>query len=251
MAKRKTTDEFKNELAVINSNIEVLEDYQTNCTKIKCRCKIDGYIWYPIPSNLLRGEGCPKCGRRSTAKALLKSYDQFYKELQMINPNIEIIGEYRSMHTKVKCKCKIDGYEWEKAPSEILQGKGCPLCSNKVVVAGINDIATTHPGIVMYFKNKQESKEYVSGSRKYVDFICPDCGYEKNMRVNHLVNDGFACPKCGDGVSYPNKFIRAMLDQLDVGDVSYEWSREWLIFFICKITNICIFCYFIQSNNSF
>jgi hypothetical protein len=47
------------------------------------------------------------------------------------------------------------------------------------------------------------------------------------MAIYHLINYGFACHKCGDGVSYPNKFIRSMLDQLLDKNVFYEWSESW------------------------
>ena len=62
---------------------------------------------------------------------------------------------------------------------------------------------------------------------KKIDAICPDCGCEKHMAVYHLIKYGFACQKCGDGVSYPNKFLRAMFSQLKVDFVAYEWSDVW------------------------
>ena len=41
--KRKTHEEFINELQNINTNIEVLEHYVGCDTKILCRCKCRGY----------------------------------------------------------------------------------------------------------------------------------------------------------------------------------------------------------------
>ena len=47
------------------------------------------------------------------------------------------------------------------------------------------------------------------------------------MIISHLSNSGFGCRVCGDGVSYPNKFIRAMLNQLDVNNLKHEYQPEW------------------------
>ena len=47
------------------------------------------------------------------------------------------------------------------------------------------------------------------------------------MAIYHLINYGFACQKCGDGISYPNKFIRSMLSQILGKNVCYEWNEEW------------------------
>ena len=37
---------------------------------------------------------------------------------------------------------------------------------------------------------------------------------------------GFSCPICGDNISFPNKFIRNMLQMLNIKFIS-EWSCEW------------------------
>lgn len=227
MGKRKTHEEFIKELSIINPTIDVLDKYTTNNTKIMCRCKMDGYEWLAIPTNLLRGEGCSQCRDIKLSKMFSKSHDDFIQQIAMLNNNIEIIGHYKNNKTKIECKCKVDGYEWYSAPSQLLSGRGCPVCSNRIIVPGINDIATTHPEFVKYFKNKDDTRMYSFGSGTKVDLICPDCGNEKKMTIGTLTKCGFACNKCGDGVSYPNKFLRAMFDQLEVDSVSYEWSDVW------------------------
>ena len=179
MGKRKTNDEFLKELSVINPNIDVIDEYVTNNIKLKCRCKIDGYEWFGLPTNLLRGEGCSKCRNKKLHTMLSKSHNDFIREMQLVNENIEIIGNYKNNKTKIRCKCKIDGYEWEGIPSHLLRDVGCPVCSNRIIIHGINDIATTHPEYVKYFKNKDDTMIYSAGSAKKIDVVCPDCGYEK------------------------------------------------------------------------
>lgn len=68
---RRTTESFKEEMKVINPKIEILGKYINASTKIKCRCKIDGYEWDSTPNNLLQKHGCPKCAvlRRNSIKS--------------------------------------------------------------------------------------------------------------------------------------------------------------------------------------
>ena len=126
---KKTTEEFINELKEINSDIEIIGEYINDRTKIKCKCKIDGYEWEVTPHNLLKGTGCPKCGIKSRVEKQIKTHEEFINELKEINSDIEVLEEYKGALTKIKCKCKIDGNEWEMTPNSLLNGQGCPKCS--------------------------------------------------------------------------------------------------------------------------
>ena len=58
-----------------------------------------------------------------------KTHEQYVEELNSINPNIEIIGEYVNYKTKILHKCRICKYEWLASPASILHNGGCPKCS--------------------------------------------------------------------------------------------------------------------------
>ena len=60
-ARTKPENVFIEELARINPNVVVTENYKNTNTPIACKCKICGYEWAPRPSSLLRGAGCPSC----------------------------------------------------------------------------------------------------------------------------------------------------------------------------------------------
>lgn len=47
---------------------------------------------------------------------------------------------------KVWWKCE-KGHEWEATPNDRSRGKGCPVCANKKVVIGYNDLQTRFPDI--------------------------------------------------------------------------------------------------------
>lgn len=56
-----TDSEFRSRVFEINPNIEILSPYINAYSKVKCRCKIDNFIWFVIPGSLFENSGCPKC----------------------------------------------------------------------------------------------------------------------------------------------------------------------------------------------
>ena len=105
------------------------------------------------------------------------------------------------MDTKILVRCLVDKYEWNADPRKLMRGCGCSVCSNKIVIKGVNDIATTRPDLIKYFKYKDDGYKYVSGSEKYIDIICPECGHECSIRICNLSRFGFSCGGC-----YENKY---------------------------------------------
>lgn len=79
--------------------------------------------------------------------------------------------------------------------------KSCACCSNKIVVAGINDLKTTHPRLAAEWhptKNKGLMPTDVSaGQAKRVWWICPE-GHEYPATILHR-STGTNCPICNSG----------------------------------------------------
>lgn len=111
--------------------------------------------------------------------------------------------------------------------SDYYNGRGCNICANRKIIKGVNDIATTHPEFVRYFANEEDAYKYSFGSRKELLVKCPNCGCIKTMTPSSMIRYGFSCQKCGDGVSYPNKFMFSLLKQLGV-DFEVEYSPKWI-----------------------
>lgn len=120
------------------------------------------------------------------------------------------------------------GHHWPAKLSNIFLGKGCPYCANRKVWVGYNDLWTTNPEIAMLLENKDAGYLYTKGSEHKENFICQDCGAILNKVINNVRRRGLSCDVCGDGISYPNKFARALLKQLNVTNVKYEWQPDWL-----------------------
>ncbi|PLR72298.1 hypothetical protein [Bacillus sp. UMB0728] len=97
--------------------------------------------------------------------------------------------------------------------------QGCNVCCNpsKKILIGYNDLWTTHPNTASLLKYKEMGYELSHGSHKRQDFICPNCSNEvKNKQIPNIIIYGLSCPKCSDGVSYPEKFMYNVLNQLNI-----------------------------------
>lgn len=117
-----------------NKDVELISQYQGNEKPIKCKCNECGNEWVTLPKVLItNGSGCPRCGKEKAAKSEAKTKEQFIKDLKDVNPFIEVIGEYINTHTKIECKCKIDGTVWFAYPANLLNcSAGCPCCNMSV-----------------------------------------------------------------------------------------------------------------------
>ena len=119
--------------------------------------------------------------------------------------------------------------------SSRLYNPSCNVCENLEIVYGINDITTTDPWMIPYFKNEDEAKKYGSGTRKSFIPICPRCGKEhcKPIKISLLKQmGGFSCRYCSDSISYPEKIMISLLDQLGVK--YYYQAQSKVLGFNCK-----------------
>lgn len=123
-------------------------------------------------------------------------------------------------------KCNKDGYEFTIFETDVNLGRGCPVCSNRKVVKGLNDVATTDPEIAKLFENPEDAYKVTKSSAKTFNFKCPNCGHVKKDNTNHIGYFGFSCPNCSDGISYPNKFMAKLLTDLKIKfdrEVKFDW----------------------------
>ena len=110
---------------------------------------------------------------------------------------------------------------WSLENDLLYNGSGCALCCDNPqrTVVGINDIPTTAPWMISYFQGgKDEAKKYTKSSSQEIYPKCPHCGKIKSskMKINTIdAMNGIGCD-CGDGVSFPEKYLSNLLDQLQV-----------------------------------
>lgn len=217
-------NKYKGEFTLVSK--EILPKRHVIIKHNKCKSVYEVTI-----ATIIKKATCPHCIAKSLSNKYVKSHDVFVDEIdKKYNNQFTILSQYLGVNKKVlirhnseKCKNSI----FEILPSTILYRGSCPVCANKKIIKGINDIATTHPYFAKYFTNVEDAYSHSYGSNKKVSMKCPDCGYKKKIKISDLTNKSFACPKCSDGISYPEKFMMCVLDQLGV-EYETQYSPDWI-----------------------
>ena len=170
-------------------------------------CK-SGHEWKMAFKERAKGNGCPYC---SNHRVLIG-----FNDLQTLNSELAYEWHPSSNHSKtpsnvlatstdrVWWQCK-NGHEWQAQIRERYHGTGCPYCSNKKVLVGYNDLATTNKKLVLewdFAKNGDLTPTMLtSGSSKKVWWRCSICGYSWQSTVSNR-NRGSGCPKCRSNINF-------------------------------------------------
>lgn len=173
---------------------------------------------------------------------------EFEKRLNGILPDIEVLGNYTNKRTRILVKCKKCGNVWNPIADSLLQGHGCSVCacngragkSKPIIIKGVNDLFTTMPSYAKHLKNKDDAFKYTYGSSKKVMWVCPLCHADVESRIVQVYNRGILCPFCGDGFSYPNKFMYNFLKQLDIKFTREVRIDKYLYDVLIDNTNIIV-----------
>lgn len=96
-------------------------------------CKIHG-SFYPMPTNLLKGRGCGKCGSITTGLKKRKNNDFFIKRASKVHGDKYDYSkvEYRGNNKDVEIICKEHGSFFQQ-PVSHYAGSGCTKCIKRVV----------------------------------------------------------------------------------------------------------------------
>lgn len=198
-----------------------------------------------------KSPACSNCLRLG----LIKKIPELAYNIGDIVNNLEIIGYSKDYPDKRKhrdgilyiCQCLKDGYVIFLPKNKLERGDGCPVCSNHIIIPGINDIWTTNVALGNLLANPEDGFKYAQNSNKKVLFRCPNCGKEEYYQINYINRKKiFPCPICGDGFSYPEKFLMSLMDFLNIPverQKRFVWSDRYIYDFYFKDKNIIIECH--------
>jgi len=94
-------------------------------------------------------------------------------------------------------------------------------------------ISITHPHLIKYLVNEEDAYNCSIGVHKEILAKCPDCGFIKKTILLNLMNTGLSCPRCSDGIPYPEKFLFNFLEQLNLifitqlNKKTFEWCKKY------------------------
>jgi len=179
--------------------------------KVWWRCKAD-HLWEaPVYSRTTSSSGCPYCKGRKLpipSKTLASEFPELLKEWHpTLNQNVfpDKIAPYT--HQKVWWKCS-KGHEWQAQVNSRVRGTGCPYCSNRRIIVGENDLATTHPEIAAQWhptKNGTRTpRGVVGGTRIKVWWRCSK-GHEWQAEIRSRTSADHGCPVCDGKVVIPGE----------------------------------------------
>ena len=239
-----THEEFMEKFMEKNKNaenIEIVGKYVNARTKIKCKCKIDGYEWETVPNSLLNGTGCLKCYDKRRNNTTKLTHEEFTNRIKEINDDIEILGEYVNNHTKIKCKCKIDECIWYAIPNSLLSNHGCPKCK---INKQIKEQTKTHEEFIQEIKEINDNIEILGEYKDGKTKIKCRCKIDNHTWYatpsNLLSNHG--CPKCN-----ASKGEKRIVKYLDNRNIKY---KEQYKFKDCKFKQKLPFDFYIPSLNT-
>lgn len=180
--------------------------------KVIWKCS-NGHEWEASPNKITQklGEGCPYCANQKVWVGF-NDLDYLYPLIahewnQEKNGALTAKDITAHSNKKVWWTCKY-GHEYEMAPNErtAKRPKGCPICANKKLVSGINDLATVCPEAVKEWhptKNGTlEPSEVFASTRKKIWWVCPN-GHEYQATLNNRITGNqlkSGCPICANRI---------------------------------------------------
>lgn len=238
--RRKSHEQYIEELAKINSDIIVLEKYENAKTPILHKCLIHDIEWLVAPDNLLDGGGCPKCKGEKITNCKCKTHEQYIDEVKKVNPNIVVLEKYIDNRTPILHRCTIHNIDWKTIPSNILKGRGCKQCKGEKIA---NIKSKSHE---QYVQEVKEVNPDVIVLGNYVNAHTPilhKClidGYEWSVIPDSILH-GFGCPQCCE--SSGERSIRQLLQS---NNVLYEYQK---VFSDCRDVQPLPFDFYLPDYN--
>lgn len=214
--KTKTHEQYQDE---VGPNFTILTRYVNSRTKVHVKCNTCSYQWSVNPRNLIRGHGCPECGKKKSANT--KNWDISQKHFidkipKCLSDQIDILTQYVDQRSKVEVRCKKCQRVWKSQPCRLYKGHGCIKCAKREL--GIKNRKTQkqfEQDVVLIHGDRITVLGQYNTGKKRIDVRCNNCGYSWSPIAQRLLRRG--CPVCKS--SKAEYFISRLLD---MNSISYR-----------------------------
>lgn len=190
----------------------------------------EGHEWQAsIASRARGGSGCPVCAGRKTLPGVNDLATQFPDVAAEWHPTKngalrpENIQPYSAKIVWWRCE---EGHEWQASvKSRVKEHAGCPICANKTIIPGVNDLATLFPALAAEWDTEKNGalapQELGPGSSKRVWWRC-EKGHEWRAKVSARAGKGCGCPVCSGKTVIPGENdLRSFAP-----DIARQWDAE-------------------------
>lgn len=232
-----TTQSFKNEIAKLHPEVEIIGEWNGIDTPISCRCKECNFEWNYKPHSI-RTTGCPRCNGSVTRKWTHEEYVEKINEL--FDRNIVVLGHYKNMNTKILHKCNKHNYEYMMNPIHALRRQGCKLCGYEIT----SEKRTKPLDVFLRQLHEKRGNEYsyISGyvnsstNATFRHNMADGTYHDFVMTPNSMISSKYNCPCCSGYQVYKgyNDFntkrpeLAQYLVNYQDGYKYTEWSSEEL-----------------------
>jgi plastocyanin len=164
--------------------------------KVKWKCK-KGHIYESIiHQRTWQVSNCPTCGNKKILSGfndLATTHPVLAREAYGWDPKTIGFGSGK----KVTWQCKFK-HVWKASPNRRTSGNQgkCPICINKIILPGFNDLATTQPNIAKE-TSKKVAQSVWEGSLKKIDWKCKK-GHKWSASPYSRTKSKNNCPICGN-----------------------------------------------------
>jgi len=148
-----------------------------------------------------RGSGCPICSGQQVLKGfndLQTKFPEIAAEAYGWDPTTVTAGTDK----KKDWKCK-RGHTWNAAISSRTAGRGCPYCSNNIVLKDFNDLHSKFPEIAIEAYG-WDPTTVIAGSAKQMNWKC-SLGHTWKATLNTRTLQDTGCPFCAEYGFNPGK----------------------------------------------
>ena len=123
-----TNDLIDQSLKDNNRSIRRIGNYKDSqiVMEFECISGNDHQHWFARWHDILKGRGCPQCGRKKTSDARRLSLKEVLE--RFTNAGFELLGEYKNNSTPVLTKHKVCGTERKITPHCIFDDGNCSFC---------------------------------------------------------------------------------------------------------------------------
>lgn len=179
--------------------------------KVWWQCE-KGHRWQvTVNSRTSHHTHCPYCSGRAawTGETDLAScFPDLIREWHPIK-NLPLTPEcvLPGSEKKVWWQCSL-GHEWQAKIRSRVDGCGCPVCANRVVALGVNDLASRFPKLAQEWHPTKNGTlkpwDVTFGTKRKVWWRCTQ-GHEWSVSVQSRTLDGTGCPVCAGRVILPGE----------------------------------------------
>lgn len=188
-----------------------------------------GHRWQRSVKERTRGNGCPVCNSKKIEPGINDFTTRFPDIAAQWHPTKNGLLRPEKFapgsHQKVWWIC-LKGHEWQASiTSRTSGGTGCPVCSGRKVLLGVNDFASAYPELATQWhptKNHDLTPEQVAvNSNRMVWWKC-SLGHAWRAPVSRRVQFSTGCPYCAGRKVLPGFNDLATLEPA----IAAQWDTE-------------------------